>query len=703
MKVQDLPVIDFINSTNRTFIIPVYQRNYSWNTKNCKKLFDDALDAYRNGKEHYFGNVVYYSIDVDVASAYFRLALIDGQQRITSVMLLIAAMRDAERDRSVRENIDSNYLLNRTGYDSERIKLKQVQSDRKIYEDIIKGAETANPNKGSNVYKNYSEFSRLVRQSGLTTNELLRMLRMLKIVAVDLELSNNPSAESPQLIFESINATGQPLSVVDLLRNYLLLGVGESEQERFYNDFWTPIEQNTSSVDDSRCSTQDFLNKYIEMRLADSVKKGSEYEVFKKNIADMFDDSGEAMQDMRKFSGYYQAIKCPEKCADRLSVKCVSALKDLNELRADNTTSLLMWILNVISTSSESYDDGVSDFTNVVRILEAWLFRVRISGLISTGAIGRIPLGVLRYFQHNRSKQLFANELVYALSNYETGDVWPNDETFENAFIQYDFYNNYKNYVMRKLEYCMSNDRINVKPDTIEHVLPQALTDYWKSILGDGYAELQARYLNTIGNLAPLNKGENSAAQNDEFDKKKKYYKNSSWMLTRQIADYESWGVDSIKNRAMQLSEVAAKVWRGPGPREIAVRALIRTAVNSRDISKINDGLVFARVINSPSCYANARAVVGHDRNGRKIITLMRGSIINRNVRPDVGWVVKQRQELSECIRDDGDKIIVIKDISFDLSKPSRLSNFVLGRSDNGWTTWLDKDGHSLDYHARLK
>lgn len=700
MKVQDIPVIEFINNANRTFVIPVYQRNYSWNVKNCDKLFEDAVDAYRNGKDHYFGNVVYYSIDADMANAYFRLALIDGQQRVTSIMLLIAAIRDSEKDNNVRKSISDNYLLNRTGDEKERVKLKQVQTDRKVYEDIINGVDIADDDRSSNVYKNYKEFCKLVRQSDLSTSDLLNMLRRLIIVAVDLQLSNNSSSESPQIIFESINATGQPLSVVDLLRNYLLLGISERSQEDYYDRYWLPIERNTSLYIKGNASTQDFVNRYLEMYLTDSVKRGEEYEVFKKNMDNMFESCGDVLEDMYKFSKYYRVIKCPTD--NSLSKELVSALCDINELRSDGVVSLLMWLFDQQELSNTELDHNFSDVVNSIRVLESWLFRARVAGTVSSGAISHIPVRLLRLLKDGEVGELFEERIRYILSNYETGDIWPSDEVFASAFMEYDFYNNYKNYVMRKLEHYMSNDRVNFVPDTIEHILPQKLTEYWKNVLGPDYATLHAHYLNTIGNLAPLNKGENSAAQNDTFTAKREFYKKSSWILTRDVAECSDWGVTEIENRARALSETALKLWPGPQKREVMVRAFVRTTSNVRDLDRIPDGSVFTRRVDSPSCYVDAHAVVRHNADGDKNIVLLSGSIINRNVKAGLNGVMKLRNELRDSLFDDGEKITTIKDIAFDLSKPSGLSRFVLGREDNGWTTWVDENGHSLDDYANV-
>ena len=134
IKPDACPVLEFINNINRTFIIPVYQRNYSWKTEHCEKLFDDLMESHRSGKVHYFGNVVFYASYTDYTTGYAELTLIDGQQRITTVMLLLAAIRDVFHD----DNITETYLINNRGREKNRVKLKQIETDRGIYESMKK-------------------------------------------------------------------------------------------------------------------------------------------------------------------------------------------------------------------------------------------------------------------------------------------------------------------------------------------------------------------------------------------------------------------------------------------------------------------------------------------------------------------------------------------------------------------------------------
>ena len=261
MKPDATSILSFINSADKTFVIPVYQRNYSWSAEECGKLFEDLLDSMKTGKRHYFGNIVFYAKETNAWAGYSELILIDGQQRVTTVMLLLAAIRDVEDDEKKRAWITNTYLLNRNSDTKERVKLKQIESDRDIYESIIN--EEFDESSDSNAGRNYKTFKRLIRESGVKTDDILNAINNLEVVALDLKLNENKErTESPQIIFESINATGKPLSTADLLRNYLLLGIDDSDQEKYYKDYWLIIEK---GIGDANIS--DFINKYLIMKL----------------------------------------------------------------------------------------------------------------------------------------------------------------------------------------------------------------------------------------------------------------------------------------------------------------------------------------------------------------------------------------------------------------------------------------------------
>ena len=701
MQAEPISIIDFINRNNRTFTIPVYQRNYSWDTKNCEKLFEDALRAYDSNKEHYFGNVVYYEINKKSASGYYEYALIDGQQRITTIMLFVAAIRDCEKDENIKNDITRHYLVNDSGDNLEKVKLKQIEGDRDSYEAIINGTEIKNP--ASNAVRNYNKFKSLIKASKRTTDELLDALSKLKIVALDLRLNDYGGmlTEKPQIIFESINATGKPLSNADLLRNYLLLDIPDDEQEMYYKEYWLTIENNMTNVAD----VTEYINRYLIMKLSEPVAKGEEYSVFKKKVDDLYDGDNEtekakaALKDLRHYSKYYRWIKTPYD-VNGLRDDLKEHLFSINEARSEYAAPVLLYLAERADNDESSY--SIDEFCETLDILESWLFRARISKIISTGAIGSTSRGLLPRIK-DAIDENYKDVIYYELSNFKTGDVWPDDEEFIDAFVKYDFYHYYKNYVMRKLEKAVSRDRVNTKPDTIEHVLPQTMNDYWKNVLGDNYNELHARYLNTIGNLAPLNREENSINSNDTYDVKKDHYANSSWKLTRDIANvYNTWNIEDIENRARYLARKATEIWRAPLPRTREIEANVRSEFGrkARNLDNVSSDLIFVLRKNTANGRVDAKMMVDRKEDGTPIFVLLAGSQIANDPGNDYSW---RREQNKDKITSRGNLLFTNADITFeDTNTPSGIGVFCTMNSLNGWDEWIElESGKTLDFVAR--
>ncbi len=555
-------IIKFITSNDMTFVIPVYQRNYVWKTEDCDTLFDDVLRGIKENKKHYFGNIVFDDDGRDPFTGFTRYILIDGQQRITSTMLLLAAIRDEEPDEERRQHITTTYLTNAKGSENFRVKLKQVETDRDVYEAIVE-RRMDDISKNSIIYRNYYRFRSLVknakRELGLTSAELISALDYLHVIVIDLE-SKNAGAESPQVIFESINATGEPLSTADLLRNFLLLEIGTEKQEEYYRNFWLTIEKNVGNENIS-----DFVRRYITLHSNEDVRKDTEYKVFKNKYKDYFSDAEEAIRELAKYSKYYRWIKRPESTGSE-QPKTSAMLQDVDDLRMLPATPAIMWLLEKADTGSISFDD----VNNTLEVISSWSFRARITNIISTGEIGGIlTTKILELFKNKKDDQTpYADYLWFELSNYRLRDIYPNDDVFREAFVRYDFYKTYRRYVQYKLASAVSHDQTEVVLESIEHIMPQTLrSDKWPGVSVSEHAE----WVNTIGNLTPLNMIDNPAASNGSFEDKKPYLKASDWQMTREIVDgeraYDEWGIASIQHRAAYLSDHAVKIWKAPADR----------------------------------------------------------------------------------------------------------------------------------------
>ena len=701
IKPDALPVLEFINRSDRTFTIPVYQRNYSWRTEHCEKLFDDLVESFRTGKVHYFGNVVYYASYTDYATGYAELTLIDGQQRITTIMLLIAAIRDVFHD----DELTETYLINNRGREKNRVKLKQIESDRGIYESIITG--NFDEKSDSNAGRNYKTFKKLIIDSGVDENSLIGAIRNLEIVALDLKLSENGDrAESPQVIFESINATGKKLSTADLIRNYLLMGISDAEQERYYSDYWLKIEL---AIGNDYIS--DFINKYLVMKMGEGVYKETEYKTFKKYLKKENLSEAETLKDLLRYSKYYSWILHPEMAGEfdsnksGLSNRITTSERprDLKELNTSSCAPLLLFLLEKADNPSVKFNND--QLNNALYIIESWAFRTRISGYLTSGAFNTISSTSVLNVLKRSNKTDYDAQVAYVLSNYRTQNIWPNDLDFMEAFKRYNFYKTYKNYVQRKLEQSMSAERHNWKPDSIEHIMPETLSLAWKKKLGDNYADIHGEFLHTIGNLAPLNMHDQLVNSNDVFSAKNPQYLKADWFLTRNIAasagDCEDWGVEQIKHRA----DVLAKEAKRYGVVQISASNLLRRLRKKDDDYRriTQDGRVCNTIFSLnqdsyemrdgfvvPSLHAKMRIEIINDKPH---FIVMADSVIFPYREVD-----KKPTTQEAAIRKSGwhDEMTLEEDIDV-FTSPSGASNFVLGGASNGWAVWKTEDGETLD------
>ena len=261
MKATETTVLNFIGGLDKVFIIPPFQRNYEWEKEQCTELFDDIIKSHKNKNVHYLGNVIYY-VGKNNGASYNEYILVDGQQRVTTVLLLLCALRDSITTQSTVDSVNKRYLMNDTSDNRFRVRLKQTSYDSQSFMAIIDKIPLMDEN--SNVSKNYNEFKKLIKNSKVDPIELYETIPRLEIVEVNLQIEDN--LEAIQTVFEKINSTGKELSPADLIRNYLLLANTSTEQERLYEDYWAKIEQLVSNDNISR-----FSRDYLVMNIFDDV------------------------------------------------------------------------------------------------------------------------------------------------------------------------------------------------------------------------------------------------------------------------------------------------------------------------------------------------------------------------------------------------------------------------------------------------
>ena len=304
LRATETNVLNFIGGLDKVFIIPPFQRNYEWNFEQCDELFTDIINAYKNQKTHYLGNVVYY-VGRNNGASYNEFILVDGQQRVTTILLLLCALRDSISDQNVFESVNKRYLINDTGDNRFRVRLKQTAYDSQSFMAIIDGRPLEDDE--NNVAKNYHHFMELIKKSDVNARDIYETIPKLEVVDVNLQIEDDLSAV--QTIFEKINSTGKRLTPADLIRNFLLLSKSSDEQERLYQDYWVKIENTIKNENISR-----FSRDYLVMNIFDDVPETRIYKMFKEHFTDTGALHIDILRDMYKYSNYYAWIKfakCP--------------------------------------------------------------------------------------------------------------------------------------------------------------------------------------------------------------------------------------------------------------------------------------------------------------------------------------------------------------------------------------------------------
>lgn len=558
MKAHDSYLTALLKLSDAVFNIPVYQRNYDWDTDNCKQLFQDIETITMTGKDHFIGSIVYISIGT-ATEPYYNI--IDGQQRITSVMLFLKALHDSTEDQRFKKQVRHGFLINLGLDDTPKMKLKQIESDRSVYERIIMQDDFdekafSESEKNSNVYKNYSCFKDLILQSPVPIQDLYNAVFKLEIIDVCL------TTEDPQEVFESMNSTGRSLTNTDLLRNYLLMDLTHSEQEKLYKKYWSQIEKNVGTK-----QMDAYMVHYLIMkRKSDSINirrksakinKNTLYECYKIYFPPENKKDGgteKLLDDMYRHSVTYGRI---------LSGKRKTALDKaiyevIYDLSADPVAVFLMYLLH------EQENSGITDEEMVaaVKACISYVFRVRIfKGSVSPQFFA---LAIQSYEKGDSSKP-FADRVWDSLVTGSGSYRFPRDREFQDAFENKNMYLEFKppmlRYMLYKYERARTKDVVEPTDVTIEHILPQD-TKEWQKHLADIHDYEYRDLVHRIGNLT-LTKM-NSEASNDPFSKKKLVYEKSGYTITREIGKKADWNSKEIKERSTSMAKEALALWPLP-------------------------------------------------------------------------------------------------------------------------------------------
>lgn len=551
---QEQKLLSMLSNNDVTFFIPPYQRNYEWNEEQCKVFLDDVIKTYEaNNKgvtaEHFFGSITFFQTEAAFGQPN-KLVLIDGQQRVTTTMLFLVALRDIIEDANIVSYVDKKYLRNENVADDTeyKIKLKQVETDWEAYKDIVLGDELSDKEKNSAVYRNYKYFTTKLldlQAAGCDLSSLIKYgLDKFSVITIQLQPDKN-SWENPQEIFESMNSLGKPLSLADLVRNYLLLGLDADTQSFLYTQYWLHIEK----VIPGKVSM--FIRDYMQaceihpyLRATESNYKEL-YRLFKTIFANS--NAKELLKDLSESATVYSFITEEYTCGNK---EIDAEISDLNRLNVTTAYSFLLSLLKEWK-QGEFADKDVIDIIDVFKI---YCMRRRLIGL--SGAENKnFPLlaGKLSELKKAEDKR---TKMFDILSNQESNLRLPNDIEVSRFMETMNFYNfKYCKFYLSLIEENITKSRPNLNDETlqIEHIMPQKLNEDWIMELGDNYDAVHQELVNNIGNLTLIR--HNQELGNKKFSEKKKIYDEKAGLQIAKnwIVNADAWNADSIRSRSRKV------------------------------------------------------------------------------------------------------------------------------------------------------
>ena len=562
MKGDAQPLIKFFDGSDKRFIIPLYQRNYDWKEDNCEQLFQDLLKMHHsNRKSHFFGSIV-SSIQAGTEDRF----IIDGQQRITTVSLLLIAMVNAFKvgdiqatDGKLVDKIFKRYLVDEYQEDERKVKLKPIKKDMDAFDALLYKPKEQYL-KGSNVTRNYEFFYDKIVKSGLTMDELFETIKKLEVINIKLD-----EDDDPQLIFESLNSTGLDLSEADKIRNYLLMSLAPAEQDDLYTRYWNPIEEST------KYDPSSFVRDYLTMKQGKIGRIDKIYFIFKEYAENERIGRAELLEEMHHYAKIYSQIDNANMGTEKINRK-------LNQVRTLDSTVAYPFYMAFFDYAEKN---GLSDEEKyrVLDIVEAYWAR-RIICNLPSNALNKVFATLHRDVLNNMNKAVegtnptYTEVLIYLLLKKGRSSVFPKDDEVKEDFATRQVYKmpaNLRMFILERMENRDSKEchdvvkQLTEKTISIEHIMPQTLSDKWKDALGEEWERIHQQYLHTMANLTLT--GYNSQYSNRTFAEKKTVengFAQSGLRLNQYIAQFDKWTEDEMKLRRDKLAELAKGVWPYP-------------------------------------------------------------------------------------------------------------------------------------------
>ncbi|NOJ65986.1 DUF262 domain-containing protein [Helicobacter pylori H13-1] len=550
MKATQSTINDFFASPDTIFSIPAYQRNYTWEEENCEKLLQDIVSISQNKKTHFMGSITYILHLIDDEKSLRQLqefVIIDGQQRITTLMLLLKAIETKIPNEEIKKEI--NNLLNLSG---QKLRLKPIKSDKEAF-DLVMQNRSHEIQGVSHIRNNYKFFTKELDNhisKGYRIEEIYGAFLRLKIVAIGLELGE----DDPQVVFESINATGVQLKGLDLIRNYLMMGENSDKQKHLYDTYWVPLENWLGEKD-----LNDFIKTYLRIYFEDKVKEGERevYYTLKAHHRDNFpNDIQGLMSDMREYGRIYQIFLDRdhyflERGDSQQLANLRLRIKDLVKIKFGVAKPFVL-------RCARDFEEGKLDYENfyeILQILISYFVRRSVCG-DSTGALNKVLYSLHRQLGENVSADALKRYLGKSVGQY----IFPNDDRLKAVFaVRSAPVANMCKFILLEIEKLSNAEPPREENLEVEHFYPKTPTQEWRDMVGD-YFTFEQDYLNNFGNLTLS--GQNQKLGNKPYDEKIRLMEEYSSL---HLNDYflnntHSWGIEEVKARSEYLANQFCQV-----------------------------------------------------------------------------------------------------------------------------------------------
>ena len=552
-------ILQSLISVNSQYAIPVYQRNYEWSKEQCIKLFNDIVQAYKKDKSHFCGSVVYALMKEEHNIHYY--IIIDGQQRLTTIYILLKALLDHADTESAKALIEEA-LFNVDKFDTydvdtaSKLKLKPIKTDNQQLA-LLMDNKYSEIDKSCGIWHNYELFSELIKKEtshGLTVKEIYKGLEKLTCARIKLDADDNA-----QEIFERINSTGVPLTLADKIRNFVLMT--DANQEKLYENFWLKSEQLIG-----RNHMTAFFLDYLNIKIDGFAKESDAYDIFKEVFYDSKYTNATMLEEILHYAKFYHAFLYGDKTySDEINNSLIS-LQKLNQ------TTIFLFLFRVF----DDYENNVlsqAELEKVLGFLLNYSIRRLICEIGSNSLRGLYKTLYSRVFARSENKQHYYDSIVSFFQQLTSKDALPDDDSFILALKQNNLYR--KNALCKYLLVSIENEgkeQLVTTNLTIEHVLPQTknLSTAWQQMLGENWQADRDRYLHTLGNLTLT--GYNSELGDKPFAEKKELL---SEVHTKVVKLYETikccdeWNAATIEARAEVLSKEVAELYSVEPPQVI--------------------------------------------------------------------------------------------------------------------------------------